>query len=621
MCGSIASLLLRNINERGREVMGTVIQYIFYLAVLVLLAIPLGKYISKAMSGEKVFLTKILAPCEKGIYKIFRINHEEDMSWKKYLASVAAFSVIGCLVLFILQIAQKFLPLNPQHIEGMSWDLSLNTAVSFMTNTNWQAYSGESQLSYLSQALGLTVQNFVTPATGIAVLCALIRGFTRVKEKGVGNFWKDLTRAVLYVLMPLSVIVALVIASQGVPQTLKAADSVELVEPVAFDTDGNYIEDAEIDLENNVVTLDGAVVDDAQIVTEEIVPLGLAASQVSIKQLGTNGGGYYGVNSAHPLENPNWLSNLFEMLSLLLIPAALCFTFGHKVKDKKQGAAIFMAMFLMLVAAMAVTGVNEQSASTALTENQFVDTSAVNQAGGNMEGKETRFGIGSSVTWATWTTAASNGSVNSMHDSYTPLGGMVTMLLMQLGEVVFGGVGCGLYGMLGFAILTVFIAGLMVGRTPEYLGKKIEPYEMKWAVLVCLATPLAILLFSGIAAIVPSVADSLNNSGAHGFSEMLYAYSSAGGNNGSAFAGFGADTPFLNVTLAATMLIARFLPIAGILAIAGSMAQKKKLAVTAGTLSTSNGMFVFLLIFIVLLIGALSFFPALALGPIAEFFG
>lgn len=599
--------------------MGAIIQYIFYLTVLVLLAIPLGRYISKAMNGEKVFLTGILAPCEKGIYKVLHIDPEEDMSWKKYLASVLAFSGFGLLVLFLLQVFQKFLPLNPQHIEGMSWDLSLNTAISFVTNTNWQAYSGESQLSYLSQALGLTVQNFVTPATGIAVLYALIRGFTRVKGNGVGNFWADLTRSTLYVLMPLSLAGALMIASQGVPQTWKAAETVELMEPVAFDSDGNYLDGAKIDGE--AVTVDGKVVEDAEVVTEEIIPLGFAASQIAIKQLGTNGGGYYGVNSAHPLENPNWFSNLLEMLFLLLIPAALCFSFGRDVKDKKQGIAVFMAMFLMLIAAMSVVAVNEQSASTALSENEYVDTSTDGQAGGNMEGKEARFGIGSSVTWATWTTAASNGSVNSMYDSYTPLGGMITMLLMQLGEVVFGGVGCGLYGMLGFAILTVFIAGLMVGRTPEYLGKKIEPYEMKWAVLVCLATPIAILVFSGIAAAVPSVAESLNNLGAHGFSEMLYAYSSAGGNNGSAFAGFGADTPFLNLTLGGAMLLARFLPITGILAIAGSMVEKKKLAVTAGTLSTSNGMFVFLLIVIVLLIGALSFFPALALGPIAEFVG
>lgn len=599
--------------------MGTVIQYLFYFTVLVLLAIPLGKYISKAMNGEKVFLTKILAPCEKGIYKVLHIDPEEDMSWKKYLGSVVAFSVFGFLVLFILQMAQKYLPLNPQHIEGMSWDLSLNTAISFMTNTNWQAYSGESQLSYLSQALGLTVQNFVTPATGIAVLYALFRGFTKVKGKGVGNFWKDLTRATLYVLIPLSLVCALFIASQGVPQTLKAAESVELTEPVAFDSEGNYLEGAQIN--GNVVTMNGKVVEDAEVVTEEIVPLGMAASQVAIKQLGTNGGGYYGVNSAHPLENPNWATNLVEMVSLLLIPAALCFSFGREVKDKRQGIAIFMAMFLMLAVSLTITAASEQSAPTVLTENQYVDTSTNDQPGGNMEGKEARFGIGSSSTWAVWTTAASNGSVNSMHDSYTPIGGMIPMLLMQLGEVVFGGVGCGLYGMLGFAILTVFIAGLMVGRTPEYLGKKIEPYEMKWAVLVCLATPIAILVFSGIAAAVPAVADSLNNSGAHGFSEMLYAYSSAGGNNGSAFAGFNANTPFLNCTIGVTMLIARFLPITGILAIAGSMVQKKKLAVTAGTLSTSNGMFVFLLIVIVLLIGALSFFPALALGPIAEFLG
>lgn len=599
--------------------MGTIIQYIFYLAVLILMAIPLGKYISKVMNGEQVFLTKILAPCEKGIYKMFHIDANEDMSWKKYLASVVAFSGIGCLVLFFVQMLQKYLPLNPQHIDGMSWDLSLNTAISFMTNTNWQAYSGESQLSYLSQALGLTVQNFVTPATGLAVLYALIRGFVRVKGKGVGNFWKDLTKVTLYILIPLSLVVSIALVSQGVPQTMKAAESVELMEPVAFDADGNYLEGAEIDVKNNMVKVDGQIVEDAQIVTEEIVPLGMAASQIAIKQLGTNGGGYYGVNSAHPLENPGWISNLLEMISLLLIPAALCFAFGRDVKDKKQGIAIFMAMFIMLVSALTIVAVNEQCASTVLTENEYVDTSTNNQAGGNMEGKEVRYGIGSSVTWATFTTAASNGSVNSMHDSYTPLGGLVTMLLMQLGEVVFGGVGCGLYGMLGFAILTVFIAGLMVGRTPEYLGKKIEPYEMKWAVLVCLATPIAILVFSGIAAAVPAVADSLNNSGAHGFSEMLYAYTSAGGNNGSAFAGFNANTPFLNCTLGAAMLVARFLPIIGILAIAGSMVQKKKLAVTAGTLSTSNAMFVFLLIVIVLLIGALSFFPALALGPIAEF--
>lgn len=595
-----------------------VIQYIFYLVLLVVLAIPLGIYISKIMNGEKVFLTKIISPFEKGIYKLFQIDREEDMTWKKYLKCVLIFSGIGLIVLFLLQMFQKFLPLNPQNIEGMSWDLSLNTAISFITNTNWQAYSGESQLSYLTQAVGLTVQNFLSAATGLAVLYALIRGFTRVKKNGIGNFWKDVTRGVLYLLMPLSIVLSIILVSQGVPQTLKGAESVMLQEPVAFDAEGIYLENAAI--ENGVVTVEGKIVEDAQIITEEIVPLGMAASQIAIKQLGTNGGGYYGVNSAHPLENPTWFSNLLEMLSILLIPVALCFSFGREVKNKKQGIAIFLAMFILLTASLAGIAISEQIAPTVLTEHEYVDTSMNGQAGGNMEGKEARFGIVDSTTWAAFTTAASNGSVNSMHDSYTPLGGMITMLLMQLGEVVFGGVGCGLYGMLAFAILTVFIAGLMVGRTPEYLGKKIEPYEMKWAVLVCLATPIALLIGSGIAACVPQIADSLNNTGAHGFTELLYAFSSACGNNGSAFAGFGADTVFLNLVLGICMLFVRFVPIVGILAIAGSMVKKKQVAVTAGTLSTSNGMFVFLLIFIVLLVGALSFFPALALGPIAEFF-
>ena len=366
--------------------------------------------------------------------------------------------------------------------------------------------------------------------------------------------------------------------------------------------------------------IDGKVEEDATIVTEQFVPMGPAASQVAIKQTGTNGGGYMGVNSAHPLENPNAFTNFIEMISILLIPVALCFTFGQAVKNKKQGIAIFMAMFLCLVLALASIAVSEQLATPQLAQNGLVDISTTEQAGGNMEGKETRFGIATSSTWAAFTTAASSGSVNSMHDSYTPLGGMVTMLQMQLGEVIFGGVGCGLYGMLAFAILTVFIAGLMVGRIPEFLGKKIEPYEMKWSVLVCLATPIAILVGSGIAAVIPSVADSLNNSGAHGFSELLYSYSSCGGNNGSAFAGFNANTVFMNVSLGLVMLFARFLPIVGTLAIAGSLAEKKKIATTAGTLSTTNGMFVFLLIFIVLLVGALSFFPALSLGPLAEFF-
>lgn len=575
--------------------MDIAIRYLGYLVVLVVLAIPLGKYISKVMAGEKVFLSKILVPCEKFIYKILRIKDKDEMDWKKYAISALLFSAIGFIILFILQMIQGFLPGNPESIPGMSWDLSFNTAVSFITNTNWQAYSGEAALSYVSQAFGLTVQNFLSAATGIAVLFALIRGFTKVQSKGLGNFWVDVTRSVLYILLPLSIVVSITLVSQGVTQSVNSYQTVELSEPI--------------------------VLEDGTTVTTQMIPTGPSASQIAIKQLGTNGGGFYGVNSAHPLENPTAISNLIEVISLLLIPAALCFSFGRSIKDRKQGIAIFSAMFIMLVIALSTIAVNEQMATPQLAQNGTVDISAVDQAGGNMEGKEARFGIVGSSTWAAYTTAASNGSVNSMHDSYTPLGGMVTMVQMQLGEVIFGGVGCGLYGMLAFAILTVFIAGLMVGRTPEYLGKKIEPYEMKMAVIACLATPVAILVGSGIAALVPGVIDSVSNGGAHGFSELLYTYTSTGGNNGSAFAGFAANTPFINISTGFVMLFARFVPIVAILAIAGRMVTKKKIATTAGTLSTCNGMFVFLLIFVVLLVGALSFFPALALGPIAEFFG
>lgn len=600
--------------------MNSVIQYILYLAVLVVLAVPLGTYIKKVMGGEKTFLSKILTPCENALYQVMRVNKDEQMNWKKYAVSVLIFSGIGLVFLFLLQLLQGVLPGNPQGLPGVKWDLSFNTAASFITNTNWQAYTGESTLSYLTQALGLTVQNFVSAATGMAVLFALIRGFMRVKTDGLGSFWVDITKTVVHILIPLNLVIALLLVGGGVIQNLRGAETVSLVEPIAVSAEGEIIENAQIDLDTETVTVDGRLVPDAEIVTEQFVPMGPAASQVAIKQSGTNGGGYMGVNSAHPLENPNGFTNLIEMLSILLIPAALCFSFGKMIKNKKQGFAIFLAMFICLIIALSSIAVNEQMATPQLAQDGNVDISMMNQAGGNMEGKETRFGIASSSTWAAFTTAASNGAVNSMHDSYTPLGGMVTMLLMQLGEVIFGGVGCGLYGMLAFAILTVFIAGLMVGRTPEFLGKKIEPYEMKWAVLVCLATPIAILIGSGIAAVWPGIETSLNNSGAHGFSEILYSYSSAGGNNGSAFAGFNANTVFLNLSLGLVMLFVRFLPIIGTLAIAGSLAKKKQIATTAGTLSTTNGMFVFLLIFIVLLVGALSFFPALALGPLAEFF-
>ena len=578
--------------------MNVTVQMVVYCVILVLLAIPLGSYMGKVMNGEHVFLSGVLQPVERVIYRVLKIDPEEDMDWKKYSVCAGVFSVLSLFVLWAILCFQKFLPLNPEGIEGTSWHLGFNTAASFTTNTNWQAYSGESTLSYFSQMLGLNFQNFVSAAIGIAVLFALIRGFVRVKKTGIGNFYTDMTKTVLYILIPLSMVVSLTIASQGVPQTFKQYDEVQLLEPVVVENE------------------DGTATE----VTKAVVPLGPGASQIAIKQLGTNGGGFWGNTSAHPFENPTPLSNLFEMISLLLIPAGLCFTFGRNVKDKRQGTAIFLAMFIMLAAALAVVGYNEQAGTPQLAQDGAVYMGTEGQAGGNMEGKETRFGIATSATWAAFTTAASNGSVNSMHDSYTPLGGLVPMLLMQLGEVVFGGTVCGLYGMIGFAIMTVFIAGLMVGRTPEYLCKKIEPFEMKMAVLVCLATPIAILVGSGIAALLPSTHDSLNNPGAHGLSEVLYAYSSAGGNNGSAFAGFNANTPFLNVSIGLVMLFVRFLPMFATLAIAGSLVGKKKVAVSSGTLPTHNAMFIFLLIFVVLLVGALSFFPALSLGPVAEFF-
>ncbi len=574
--------------------MSTALQYIIYLVILVALGIPLGKYIGKVMDGERVWLSKILLPCERGIYKLLKIDEKEEMHWKKYALSAIAFNLVGLILVFFVLIFQKYLPLNPEGLEGMKWDLAFNTAISFVTNTNWQAYSGESSLSYFSQMLGLTTQNFVSAATGIAVLFALIRGFVRAQKKGIGSYWVDMVRSILYILIPLSMVVTIGLVSQGVVQNFKPYETVSLVEPITLE--------------------------DGTTVTEQVVPMGPAASQVAIKQIGTNGGGFFGVNSAHPLENPNVVSNLIEMISILLIPVALCFTFGRNIKDKRQGRAIFAAMFIMLAVSLSVIGLSEQQATPQLSQNGAVNLSLTDQAGGNMEGKESRFGIASSATWAAFTTAASNGSVNSMHDSYTPIGGMMTMLQIQLGEVIFGGVGCGLYGMIGFIILAVFMAGLMVGRTPEYLGKKIEPYEMKMAVLVCLATPVAILIGSGIATLIPGVSNSLTNRGAHGFSEVLYAYSSAGGNNGSAFAGFNANTPFLNISIGLAMLFARFVPMMATLAIAGSMVEKKKVAAGAGTLPTHDVMFVGILIVVVLLIGALSFFPALALGPIAEFF-
>lgn len=633
--------------------MNDVVQAVLYLAILVVLAVPLGGFIKKVMDGEKNLLSPVVGPVERGIYRVLRIDAQEEMSGGKYTLCVVLFAAICLAFLWVLQMVQAHLPANPQSLPNVSWDLAFNTAASFVTNTNWQAYSGESTLSYLTQFLGLTVQNFVSAATGIAVLFALTRGLFRAGRRGLGSYWVDMVRIVFYLLIPLNLVISLCLVGGGVIQNFAPAQYTQLVEPivvVAGDADGDGAATFDADGDGDIDADDAAnvqrddlcfadgvlcyadgtrvsdqdLIDNARLVSEQFIPGGPAASQVSTKQSGTNGGGFMGTNSAHPLENPSPWTNLVEMISLLLIPAALCFTFGRGVGNKRQGVALFLAMFIMLVVFLAIVVGSEQAATPQLAANGVVNVAATEgQAGGNMEGKETRFGIVTSATWAAFTTAASNGSVNSMHDSYTPLGGLVMLLQMELGEVVFGGVGCGLYGMLAFAILAVFIAGLMVGRTPEFLGKKIEPFEMKWATLACLATPIAILVGCGVASLVPSVADSVsaaNAGGPHAFSELLYAYSSGGGNNGSAFAGFSADTVFLNVTIGLVMIFARLLPIVAILKIADSMGRKKRLAQTAGTLSTTNGMFVFLLILVVLLIGALSFFPALALGPLAEFF-
>jgi K+-transporting ATPase ATPase A chain len=504
------------------------------------------------------------------------------------------------------------LPLNPQGFAAVSPDSSFNTAVSFATNTNWQGYGGETTMSYLTQMLGLAVQNFLSAASGMAVLVALIRGFVRRQRGEIGNFWVDLTRSTLYILLPLSLILAIVLVSQGVVQSFAPYRAVTLLEPVTLQ--------APVTDETGEPVLDaaGEPVTEAQQITEQTIPLGPAASQVAIKQLGTNGGGFFNVNSSHPFENPTPLSNFLEMLAILLIGAALCYTFGRMVGDTRQGWAIMIAMLVIFVPLMIGAIAAEQSGNPRLTALGADQVASDLQAGGNMEGKETRFGIANSGLWAAATTAASNGSVNSMHDSYTPLGGLVPMWLMQLGEVVFGGVGSGLYGMLMFAIVAVFIAGLMVGRTPEYLGKKIEAYEVKMASLVLLVPPFVVLVGTAIASVVPAGTGSVANPAVHGFSEILYAFSSAGNNNGSAFAGLSANTPFYNTMLGIAMWASRYWIMIPVLAIAGSLAAKRATAITAGTLPTHTPLFIVMLVGVVLMVGALTFVPALALGPIVE---
>ncbi|MEA5021003.1 MAG: potassium-transporting ATPase subunit KdpA [Gordonibacter sp.] len=579
-------------------------EYAAYMALLIALALPLSGYLNKVMAGEKTVLSRVLVPVENFIYRGVRIDKNEGMNWKRYLVNALVFSVVSFVGLFAILMLQGILPFNPEGLPGLSWHLAFNTAASFVSNTNWQSYSGESALSYFSQALGLTVQNFVTPAVGMAVLFALFRGIVSEGKMSLGNFWTDVTRAVLFVLLPLSLVMAIVDVAQGSPQNLNDYDTVELLEPVGIDANGNVI-DAD----------DPAAV---QTVMQGAIPLGPQASQVAIKQLGTNGGGYNGVNSASPLENPTPLTNLIQCISLLLIPMALVFSFGRFVGDRRQGRALFAAMFALLLVGLVVIGFFELAGTPQLAQDGAVYMGMTDQSGGNMEGKETRLGVTDSSIWAAFTTSVSNGSVNSMHDSFTPIGGMIPMILMALGEIAFGGVGCGLYSMIGFVILTVFIAGLMVGRTPEYLGKKIGPKEMRMAIVLCITTPVVILIGAGVMCLDPVTVDSLNNSGAHGFSEVLYAAISAGGNNGSAFAGFNANTPVINSVLGLEMLANRFIPLAATLVLAGSLCKRKKVATSAGTLSTSNAMFVFLLLLIILLVGALSMFPALALGPIAE---
>ncbi len=586
------------------------LQLALYVVVLLLLVKPLGSYMAGVFDGSGG-VTRVFAPIERVLYRLCRVDAQVQMSWKQYALAMLVFNFFGALAIYALQRLQAYLPWNPQQMGAVSADSSFNTAVSFATNTNWQGYGGESTMSYLTQMAGLGVQNFLSAATGIAVLIALIRGFALKQAQHIGNFWVDMTRSTLYVLLPLSLILALLLVGQGVVQSYKPYQTVSLINPInvdepVTDADGNPVKDAKGNPETKSVHVDS-----------QTIPLGPAASQIAIKQLGTNGGGFFNANSAHPFENPSPLSDFLELLSILLIPAALCYSFGRMVGNTRQGWAVLAAMFVLWVPLLAITAAAEGRSNPAYPASVAQAPSA-QQSGGNMEGKETRFGVADSALWAAATTAASNGSVNSMHDSFTPVGGLIAMWLIQLGEVIFGGVGSGLYGMLVFAIIAVFIAGLMVGRTPEYLGKKLESFEMKMASLVILIPPFFALVFTAIAVSMAAGRAGTANPGAHGFSEILYAFSSAAGNNGSAFAGLSANTPFYNTLLGIEMWVSRFWLIVPVLAIGGSLAAKKRVPSGAGTLATHTPLFVGLLAAVVVVIGALAFFPALALGPIVE---
>ncbi len=553
------------------------LQIALFCAIVIALVKPLGWYMTRVMAGERTFLSPVLRPVERLLYAGAGIDERQEQHWLTYTLAMLAFNAAGFVLLFGLQRMQGLLPLNPMQMGAVSPDSAFNTAVSFVTNTNWQGYGGESTMGYLVQMAGLTVQNFVSAATGIAIAMALIRGFARASSKSVGNFWTDLTRSTLYVLLPLSILCALFYVSQGVTQTLGAS----------------------ID----ATTLEGV---------KQTIAVGPTASQLAIKMLGTNGGGFFNANSAHPFENPTALANLIEMVSIFAIGAALTNVFGRMVGDERQGWALFTAMGVLLVAGVAVTYWAEANGNPVFT--------ALGINGGNMEGKEVRFGIAGSALFAVVTTAASCGAVNAMLDSFTPLGGLIPLVNMQLGEIIIGGVGAGLYGILLFVIMTIFIAGLMVGRTPEYLGKKIEAKEVKMAMLAVLSLPLAILGFTAVAVVLPAGLASIANAGPHGYSEILYAYTSGTANNGSAFAGLSANTPWYNLTIGFAMLMGRFLVIVPVLVIAGALAAKKTVPASAGTFPTHGGLFVGLLVGVILIVGGLTYFPALAVGPIVEHF-
>ncbi|MFO0616290.1 MAG: potassium-transporting ATPase subunit KdpA [Polyangiaceae bacterium] len=571
---------------------GTVTLLVF-VGVLLGLAWPLGSFIADVMEGKPGWMGRLLGPIERLFYRAAGVRSEDEQTPRQYALAALVFNVLGLLVVYGLQRLQASLPLNPDGMAAVSPEVSFNTAVSFASNTNWQAYGGESTMSYLTQMAALAVQNFLSAATGIAVMVALVRGFTRAESRTLGSFWVDLTRTTLYVLVPLSFVFALFLVSQGVVQTFDGHATAQLVEPLTLQ--------------------------DGTTVTDQLISMGPAASQIAIKQLGTNGGGFFNANSAHPLENPTALSNFFELVAILLVPAALCFTFGKMVRDRRQGNTLIIAMLAIFVPLAVVCIASEQAGNPALRSLGVDQLASAFSSGGNMEGKEVRFGIADSGLWATATTAASNGSVNAMHDSFTPLGGMVPMVLMQLGEVVFGGVGCGLYGILMFAVVAVFIAGLMVGRTPEYLGKKIEAYEMKMASLVVLFPCAAVLVGTAIACISKSGTEGvLTNAGAHGFSEILYALSSGSNNNGSAFGGLTASGQFYSILIGLCMLIGRYWILIAIIALAGALARKKRIPISPGTLPTHTPLFVALLVGTILIVGALTFIPALALGPIVE---